>query len=99
MLYRVQSAWAGFEITILVMIGTCCICSCNSNNHTITTAHTTNGKCIIMIFECERGIIKAKWSEAYLQTECRNFVMMCLRYLLIWQFCSSERGGGGGVSY
>ena len=27
---------AGFELTTVVVIGTDCICSCKSNNHTIT---------------------------------------------------------------
>ena len=35
MLYRVHLAWAGFELT-LVVIGTDCICSYKSNYHTIT---------------------------------------------------------------
>jgi hypothetical protein len=38
MLYRVHLAWAGFELTKLVVIGTDCIGSCKSNYHTITTA-------------------------------------------------------------
>ena len=37
MLYRVHLAWAGFELTTLVMIGTDYIGSCKSNYHTITT--------------------------------------------------------------
>ena len=31
------SAWAGFELTTLVVIGTDCTCSCKSNYHTIKT--------------------------------------------------------------
>ena len=30
------SPWAGFELTTLMVIGIDCICSCNSNYHTIT---------------------------------------------------------------
>jgi hypothetical protein len=37
MLYRVHLAWAGFELTTLVVISTDCIGSCKSNYHTITT--------------------------------------------------------------
>jgi hypothetical protein len=37
MLYRVHLAMSGFELTTLVVIGTDCIFSCKSNNHTITT--------------------------------------------------------------
>jgi nitrate reductase gamma subunit len=37
MLYRVHLAWAGFELTILVVIGIDCTGSCKSNYHTITT--------------------------------------------------------------
>ena len=38
MLYRVHLAWARFELTTLVVMGTDCICSCKSIYHTITTA-------------------------------------------------------------
>ena len=37
MLYRVHLAWAGFELTTLVVIGTDCTNSCKANYHTITT--------------------------------------------------------------
>ena len=37
MLYRVHLAFAGFELTTLVVIGTNCLDSCKSNYHTITT--------------------------------------------------------------
>ena len=35
-LYRVYLAWAEFELTMLVVIGTDCTGSCKSNYHTIT---------------------------------------------------------------
>ena len=37
MLYRVHLHLSGFELTMLVVIGTNCIGSCKSNYHTITT--------------------------------------------------------------
>jgi hypothetical protein len=37
MLYRVHLAWAGFELTTLVVIGTDWISSYKSNYHMITT--------------------------------------------------------------
>jgi len=37
MLYRVHPAWVGFELTMLVVIGTEYIGSYKSNYHTITT--------------------------------------------------------------
>jgi hypothetical protein len=37
MLYRVHLAWAGFELTMLVVIGTDCTGSYKSNYHMITT--------------------------------------------------------------
>ena len=37
MLYRVHLAWAGFKLTMLVVIGADCIGSYKSNYHTITT--------------------------------------------------------------
>ena len=40
MLHRVHLAWARFELTTLVVIGTDCIGSCKSNYHEITTTTT-----------------------------------------------------------
>ena len=37
-LYRVHLTREGFKLTTLVVIGTDCIGSCKSNDHTITTA-------------------------------------------------------------
>jgi hypothetical protein len=42
MLYQVNFAWVGFELTTLVVIGTDCIGSWKSNYHTITMAPETN---------------------------------------------------------
>ena len=44
MLYRVHLAWAGFELTMLVVIGTDCTGSCKSKYHTIMTAPSQKGK-------------------------------------------------------
>ena len=41
LLHRVHVAWAGFELTTLVVIGTDCTCSWKSNYHTMTTTTTT----------------------------------------------------------
>ena len=41
MLYRVHLAWAGFELTTLVVIGIDCIGSYKSNYHMITIMTTT----------------------------------------------------------
>jgi hypothetical protein len=43
MLYGVHLTWTGFELTILVVIGTDCIDSSKSNYHTITMAPIFNG--------------------------------------------------------
>ena len=45
MLYQVHLAWAGFELTMLVVIGTDCTGSCKSNYHMIITMTTP---CIII---------------------------------------------------
>jgi hypothetical protein len=39
-MYRVHLAWAGFELTTLVVISTGCTGCCKSNYHTITTLTT-----------------------------------------------------------
>ena len=41
MLYRVHLAWAGFELTTLVVLGIDCMGSCKSNYYMITTALLT----------------------------------------------------------
>ena len=43
LLYRVHIVWAGFELTMLVVIGTDCIGSYKSTYNTITTAINYNG--------------------------------------------------------
>jgi len=40
MLYHVHVAWVGFELTMLVAIGTDCLVSYKSNYHMITTTTT-----------------------------------------------------------
>ena len=42
MLYRVHLAWAGFELIMLLVIGTDCSGSCKSNYHTNTTTPLDN---------------------------------------------------------
>ena len=37
MLHRIHLSWTGFELTTLVVIGTVCICSYQSNYYTIMT--------------------------------------------------------------
>jgi hypothetical protein len=44
MLSRVHLAWVGFELTMLVVIGTDCIGSCKSNNHSITALNWILGQ-------------------------------------------------------
>ena len=55
MLYRVHIAWAGLELTTLVVIGTDCIVSCKYNYHRIMT---TTAPCF--------WTWKVKWSLPYL---------------------------------
>ena len=51
MLSRVHLAWAGFELTILLVISTNCTGSCKSNYHTITTApHLWSLCCGVLLF-------------------------------------------------
>ena len=45
MLYRVHIAWAGFELTTLMVIGTDCIGSHKSNYHTSTSTTAPFSKC------------------------------------------------------
>jgi hypothetical protein len=45
MLYRVHIAFAGFKLTMLVVIGTDCICSYKSKYHTFTTTTDATIEC------------------------------------------------------
>jgi hypothetical protein len=53
MLYGVHIAWAGFELTTLVGIGTDCIGSYKSNYHSITTTTTHQQRIQLISYECE----------------------------------------------
>jgi hypothetical protein len=55
MLYRVHLAWAGFELTTLVAIGTDCICCYTSNYQTMTTK---TGWCYMVVYHQAENIIK-----------------------------------------
>jgi hypothetical protein len=50
MLYQVHIAWAGFELTTLVVIGTDYTGSCKSNYHTIATMMALDFCCIQAFF-------------------------------------------------
>jgi hypothetical protein len=52
MLYRVHLAWAGFELTTLVVIGTDCIGSYKSHYHTTKMAHSIHIHGIVTCSRC-----------------------------------------------
>ena len=69
MLYRIHFAWARFERTILVMIGTDCIGSCKSNYHTITNIikeNLENCDMIILWKATKVTIVDAKFLTLFL---------------------------------
>jgi hypothetical protein len=78
MLYQVHLAWAGFELTTLMVIGIDYIYSCKSNYHTIMT--TTSPK------------IKEKNSYLLLIHECfhANFFFILVPILLGHSFCNEK---------
>jgi hypothetical protein len=51
MMCRVHHGSARFELMILVVIGTDCICSCKANNHTITTTTALDAIQTMYIFK------------------------------------------------
>jgi hypothetical protein len=70
MLYQVYFAWAVFELTILVVIGTDCIGSHKSNYHTImtTTAPLNNWsvlKTVINMYSYNIKNIKSDMNKFY----------------------------------
>jgi hypothetical protein len=83
MLYRIHLAWAGFEVTTLVVISTDCIGSCKSNYHAITTAlgsqiwSWSNGICIYPnlkeISVCKMGFI-------FCHLFCSEFLVYAMKW-------------------
>ena len=57
MLYRVDLAWAGFELLILDVIGTDCPGSYKSNYHTITTTTASGERGRYYFNEIEKEIV------------------------------------------
>jgi hypothetical protein len=75
MLYRVKLDWVGFELTILVVIGTDCTGSCKSNYHTITTTtaptstHTISTYQHFSLWLCFQSVVKCSTSHGEIQTK------------------------------
>ena len=55
MLYRIRLAWAGFELTTLVVIGSDCTGSCKFNSHMITTTTVRPIVKFYILFQTVRG--------------------------------------------
>ena len=55
MLYRIRLAWAGFELTTLVVIGSDCTGSGKSNYHMITTTTDRPIVKLYILFQTVRG--------------------------------------------
>jgi hypothetical protein len=92
-LYQVHLTWAGFELTMLVVIGTDCICSYKSNYHTIWTKQsvpiTTNivssnpaqVRCTwynTMSVTCGRSVVFSRYSSFLHQY---NWQRLCKHFL------------------
>jgi hypothetical protein len=59
MLYRVHSAWMGFELVTLVVKCTDCIGSCKSNDHTITVNYIRSSCVFRNVYEHNASIFFA----------------------------------------
>ena len=68
MFYRVHVAWAGFELTTLVVIGTDCTCSCKSNFHTMTATVTVWNMC--------------KWCNVFMNCFCAKYFVYFIMYYI-----------------
>jgi hypothetical protein len=55
LLFRVHLAWAGFEVTTLVAMGTDCTASCKSNYHT----------CVCLMIQCQRWLVCLYWWKCW----------------------------------
>jgi hypothetical protein len=75
-LYHVHLAWAGFELTTLVVIGTECTSSCKSNYHKIMPMTAP----ILYL-----SIPELPVSRVRVFSSCRQIIML---YLVTAKFCS-----------
>jgi acetolactate synthase small subunit len=89
MFYRVHLAGAGFEITMLVVIGADCICSCKSNYHTTTTTNVPSNNVLSqLLFEIDKIMGIQKVVEKILSSNTKdnwiiikkNLPMECLKW-------------------
>jgi hypothetical protein len=89
MFYRVHLAGAGFEITMLVVIGADCICSCKSNYHTTTTTNVPSNNVLSqLLFEIDKIMGIQKAVEKILSSNTKdnwiiikkNLPMECLKW-------------------
>ena len=78
MLYRLHLAWAWFELTTTVVIGTECIGSCKSNYHMITTMTALTPNKVLIYNTCTN----AKTNIKYLTD------LTCLEFLQSFSFYS-----------
>ena len=65
LLFRVHLAWAGFEVTTLVVIGTDCTGSCKSNYHT----------CVCLMIQCQRWLVCLYWWKCW-RHQCVSFLLI-----------------------
>ena len=77
----VSSTWAGFELTTLVVIGTDCICSFNSNYHTITTT-TGPGLIVHAALRYKNKILLALKQDIF----CLSTMSICVLRLSLFSF-------------
>ena len=83
MLYRVQHAWAGFELTTLVVIGTDCIGSCKPNYHTIMIRDSCfiwNNLEVIIIYELTKILQMTLFKENQTIEMCNSLPGGRFRY-------------------
>ena len=78
-LYRVHLAWAGFELTMLVVIVTDCTSRCKSKDHIITT--TTAAYCWLTLIVRNNALYKST-SSKYKQHNIYRFSNYSCRYLV-----------------
>jgi len=77
MLHKVLLAWAGFELTTLVVIGTDCTGSYKTNFHMITTLYKREVNDFFVYGECHApGTLKRTSTSSLLSTVCQECMVV-----------------------
>jgi hypothetical protein len=87
MLFRVHLAWVGFELITLVVIGTDCIGSCQSNYHMIKIMTVPNSSLPVFIHVIELLCYNWRFAHFWLEIWSRNWRFFMDVFIDVFDTC------------